>query len=134
MTSYSDQSLHLSPFRFFMTCLKVVLSLPCFKGQLISKWLFCVFKFFQKMKQNKSTWVVKLNFFVRFLEELRILKSPFEINWPLVHIIFSGFVAKLKDKCFFESGVIWFVMADPTCLQLLILIRPNSDCYYFVIL
>ena len=30
MTSYSDQSLHLSHFRFFMTCLKVVLFLPCF--------------------------------------------------------------------------------------------------------
>ena len=55
------------------------------KGQLILKLLFCVFKFFQKTNKNKSTWgiiVVKLNFFVRFLEELRIIKSPFEINWP----------------------------------------------------
>ena len=56
------------------------------KGHLISKCLFGVFKFFQKTNKNKSTWgiiVVKSNFFIRFLEELRIPKSPFEINWPL---------------------------------------------------
>ena len=43
-----------------------------FKGQWISKCFFGVFDFFQKMKENKSTWgiiVVKLNSFVRFLEE-----------------------------------------------------------------
>ena len=57
------------------------------KGQLISKCLFGVIKFFQTMNENKWTWgviVVKLNFFIHFLEELRIAKSPFEINWPLV--------------------------------------------------
>ena len=56
------------------------------KGQLISKCLFGVFKFFQKTNENKSTWgiiVVKLDFFICFLEELRIPKSLFEINWPL---------------------------------------------------
>ena len=56
------------------------------KGQLISKSLFGFFKFFQEMNENKSTWgiiVVKSIFFVRFLEELRIPKSPFENNWPL---------------------------------------------------
>ena len=56
------------------------------KGQLISKCLFGVFKFFQKTNENKSTWdiiVVKSDFFVRFLEELRITKSPCKINWPL---------------------------------------------------
>ena len=45
------------------------------KGQLISKCLFGVFKFFQKTNENKLTWgiiVVKLDFFVCFLEELRI--------------------------------------------------------------
>ena len=50
------------------------------KGQLISKYLFGVCKFFQKTNENKSTWgiivVIKLNFFVRFF-------GPFEINWPL---------------------------------------------------
>ena len=55
------------------------------KGQLISKCLFGVFDFSQKTNENKSTWgiiVVKSNFFIRILEELRIPKSPFEINWP----------------------------------------------------
>ena len=42
------------------------------KGQLISKFLFGIFNFFQKSNENKSTWgiiVVKSNSFVRFLEE-----------------------------------------------------------------
>jgi hypothetical protein len=40
-----------------------------------------------KKPENKSTCgiiVVKLNFFVHFLGELRIPKSPFEINSPLI--------------------------------------------------
>ena len=37
-------------------------------GQLISKCLFGVFTFFQKMKENEST-SSKVEFFVRFLEE-----------------------------------------------------------------
>ena len=43
-----------------------------FKGQLIPKCFFDVFKFFQKTNENKSTWGiigVKLNFDVCFLEE-----------------------------------------------------------------
>ena len=63
----------------------------CFKVQLIwkkliLKFLFGVIKLFQKIKENKSTWgiiVVKLIFF-HFWEELRIPKSHFETNWPLV--------------------------------------------------
>ena len=61
-------------------------SVGMFTGELITKCLFDVFKFFQKTNENKSTWgilVVKLNFFVPFLEELRIPKSPFEIHWLL---------------------------------------------------
>ena len=53
------------------------------KGQLISKCLFCVFKFFQKTNEKELSWgiiVVKSNIFIRFLEELRITKSPFEIK------------------------------------------------------
>ena len=56
------------------------------KCQLISKCLFGVFNFSHKTNNNKSTWgiiVLKLNIFVRFLRELRIPKSSFEINWPL---------------------------------------------------
>ena len=62
----------------------------CFKGQLISKCIFGAFKFFQKTNENKSTWgiiVVKSNFFVRFLEELKTTKRHFEINWPLVTLV-----------------------------------------------
>ena len=47
---------------------------------------FWCLQFFQKKNKNNSTWgiiVVGSNFFIRFLEELRIPKSPFEINWPL---------------------------------------------------
>ena len=43
------------------------------KGQIISKYLFGVFSFFQKTNENKWTWgiiVVKSNSFVRFLEEI----------------------------------------------------------------
>ena len=53
------------------------------KGHLISKCLFGVFKYFQKMNENKSTWGIissYVEFFVRFL---RIPKSSFEIIWPL---------------------------------------------------
>ena len=52
-------------------------------GQLILKCLFGVFDFFQKTNENKSTRgikVVESNLFVRFLEELGILKSPIEIT------------------------------------------------------
>ena len=61
------------------------------KGQLIAKYIFGAFKFFQKKNKNKSyrgIIVVKLIFFVLFLEELMIPKSPFEINWPLISLYF----------------------------------------------
>ena len=60
------------------------------KGQLISKYLFGLFTCSQKKNKNKWTWgiiVVKSNFLVHFLRELRIPKSPFEINWPLATIL-----------------------------------------------
>ena len=56
------------------------------KGQIISKWFFDVFDFLQKTNENKSIRgiiVVKSNSFVRFLEEVEDIKTPFEINWPL---------------------------------------------------
>ena len=56
------------------------------KGQLISKCLFGVYNFSPK-NERKQDLVVKSNFFVRFLGELRIPKSSFEINWPLVKYI-----------------------------------------------
>ena len=51
--------------------------------------------------ENMSTWViivVKLNFFVRFLEELRISKSPFEINWPLDEVEIWNFAENLQMR------------------------------------
>ena len=56
------------------------------KGQLISKCLFGVFNSPKKTNENNLTWgtiVVKSNFFVHFLGELKIPKRHFEINWPL---------------------------------------------------
>ena len=57
-----------------------------YKGQLISKCMFGVFNFFQKMNENKSTWriiVAKSNLFVRFLEETTDWKNHFDFVWPL---------------------------------------------------
>ena len=47
---------------------------------------FWCLQFSQKSNENNSTWgtlLVKSNFFLRFLEELKIPKRHFEINWPL---------------------------------------------------
>ena len=57
------------------------------KGQLILKCLFGFFNFFQKANKKKSTWgiiVVKLNLFVRFLEETSAWKYYFDFVWPLL--------------------------------------------------
>ena len=79
------------------------------KGQLISKCLFGVFNFSQKTNKNKSTWgitVFKSNFFVRFLGELRLAKSPFEIISPLANQFYSNIFACtypalcLQTRCF----------------------------------
>ena len=56
----------------------------CFatKGQLISKGLFAILEFFQKMNQ----WIhcsSKNEFVCSFFEEFEDSKSPFEIIWPL---------------------------------------------------
>ena len=56
------------------------------KGQLISKCLFGVFNFFQKMNENKSSSgiiVVKSNSFVHFLEEFTACQFAFKFYWPL---------------------------------------------------
>ena len=50
---------------------------------MISKWFFGVLNLLQNTNENKSTLgitVVKLNSFVRFLEEIEDIKTPFEIN------------------------------------------------------
>ena len=63
-----------------LQCLKKIVWLATLptsaaKGQLILKCLFGVIRFFQKTNKNKSTWgiiVANLNFFIHFLEKLRI--------------------------------------------------------------
>ena len=53
---------------------------------------FWCLQFFQKMDENNSTWgiiVVRSNCFVCCLEELRIPRSPFEINWPLWQMYYT---------------------------------------------
>ena len=64
------------------------------KGQLISKCLFGVFN--SPKKRTKTirlevctSIVVKSNFFVCFMGELKIPKRHFGINWPLVKYIFD---------------------------------------------
>ena len=51
------------------------------------------------------------NFFVRFLEELRIPKSPFEINWPLEISFYKGYPVpdvKLENQLRFMAR--WVVI------------------------
>ena len=55
------------------------------KDQLISKCLFWCLQFSQKNERKQFDLRYhsrKLNFFVRFLGELKIPKRHFEINWP----------------------------------------------------
>ena len=61
-----------------------------------------VFKIFQKMIENKSTWgiIVVSWFFSLFLEDLRITKSPFEIN-NLLKMMNFRFLSKI-DICSFS--------------------------------
>ena len=47
---------------------------------------FWCLQFSYKTNKNNSIWstiVVKSNFFIRFMGELKIPKRHFEINWPL---------------------------------------------------
>ena len=66
------------------------------KGQLILKCLFGVFTFFQK-RMKTSRQVVKLNLFVRFLEETSAWKNHFEFVWPLTVLLPIPFN---KSPCF----------------------------------
>ena len=61
---------------------------------------FWCLQFFQKTNENNSAWgiiVLKSNFFVRFLGELKIPKIHFEINWPLEGI---GLMRKCETNLF----------------------------------
>ena len=69
---------------------------------------FWCLQFSQKVNENNSTWgtiVVKSNFFVCFLGELRIQKRHFEINWPLSNVGIFCCISKfsMKKKCFMAN-------------------------------
>ena len=56
---------------------------------------------FQKTNENNSTWgtiVVGSNFFLHFLEELKIPKRHFEINWHLAMSIWMKIKIRRKEK------------------------------------
>ena len=69
---------------------------------------FCNFaaKSDQKTKMGwRQIWYLRSNCFCVFLEELRIPKSPFEINWPLMSM-----PAKANQQCgalVLGSPIIW---------------------------
>ena len=56
------------------------------KGQIISKGLLLSSNF-PKKRTNKFVFTTMTNSFVRFLGEFEETKSPFEIIWPLTHLL-----------------------------------------------
>ena len=68
------------------------------KGQLISKGLFVFFNSPKKRMKNfcPSRQGQKMTFSSSFLGELKTIKFPFEINWPLVsHFIFEKMIGTI---------------------------------------
>ena len=64
--------------------------------------LFWCLQFSQKTNGKNSTWVtivVKSNFFIRFLGELKLLKRHFEINWPLAEFWIHFFRPEFNSHC-----------------------------------
>ena len=84
----------------------------CFKGHLISKCLFGVFNFIQKMNEYKSTrgFIVVSRIRSLFLEETLAWKSHFYFVWPLkryvnlnLNLIFLCCIAFQSPSDFFEA-------------------------------
>ena len=78
------------------------------EGQIISKYFFGVFNFLQKTNENKSNWgiiVVKSNSFVRFLEKIEDIKTPFEIYLPLAGL--TDKLYKTITLCFCVFCTLW---------------------------
>ena len=80
------------------------------KGQLISKCLFGVLNFLLKTKKT-SLIVVKLNSFVRSLEEMLTWKNHFDFVWPLVSRI-----TNFSDLLFFFFNFCWPLSSSKGCL------------------
>ena len=69
---------------------------------------FWCIQFTLKNEQKKSLIIVKLNSFVRFLEETSAWKNHFDFFWPLLYIPASSIVASLMLKVWsshWSSGV-----------------------------
>ena len=84
------------------------------KGQLILKCLFGVFNFFQKINENKSTWViivVKSNSFVRFFGRNIGLKKWFwlGLTFRSSDLIFSAWVCCDNWKLLIVPGVQFWI-------------------------
>ena len=81
------------------------------KGQLISKCLFGVINSSKKRTKTILRYhSSKVEFFVRFLGELKIPKRHFEINWPLVQsrLVWSIFKFEILNafpQTFFYQGM-----------------------------
>ena len=95
----------------FWNCICPSLFRQGFIGQLISKWLFGVFNFFQKMSVKKSTWgitVLNLNSFIHFFEETLAWKNHFDFVWPLIgHTKKDGNHARI---CFSRTEINFIVI------------------------
>ena len=86
------------------------------KGQLISKGLVGILnsskkrtKKFDIQYYDTSGWLV----FVRFLEELKTSKSPFEMNWPLIWRNDEGLDEKEEPRlCTLEEEVCVLTRSD----------------------
>ena len=80
------------------------------KGQLISKCLLGVFKSFKKKRTETFqldvlTIVVGSNFFVHFLEELKIPKRHFEIKLPLPEKILCFFAREFEKPQMLDKRI-----------------------------
>ena len=89
---------------------------------------FWCLQFSQKTNENNSTWgtiVVKSNFFVHFfgrIEEMKIPKRHFEINWPLSTVFWTG------------SSYICSTKSNSTLVKFCPKTEKNAACSIFIFL
>ena len=72
------------------------------KGQLISKWFFCVFDFFQKAKEHDLRYhSSKVEFVCLFLEETSTWKNHFDFVWPSPRHLNSQLHPSMNSRVYF---------------------------------
>ena len=87
---------------------------------------FWCLQFFQKTNENNSTWgtiVVRSNLFVHFLEEFKIPKRHFEINWPLVAELRSANRHKSWERRKVVSDILHDLLCKSIWIDLLFLYK-----------